>query len=255
VTTAGYSLGYWLIGCPHHAHVRNTLQRGVQPAACGARPAGAAQGAGAPAVRRSAAGACVLLCLCTHVWLHDCSVPWEEALNKQRWHPPAHTPFSGHPALRVNKACGSAWVSCAHEGAGARLSTLLSHSPLSHPGWQKQTQQHTPRPAPATSQPWPATIQRPCRPCPHPATSQPWLATPPSTLQALPTPCNKPTQLNCNNLTPLQALPEFHVRVRVLQRLGYLDSEKSVTLKGRVACEINSTQVGWRDGLCGGLVW
>ena len=41
---------------------------------------------------------------------------------------------------------------------------------------------------------------------------------------------------------PTQALPEFHDRVTVLQRLGYLDSEKAVTLKGRVLCEINSTQ-------------
>jgi len=40
-----------------------------------------------------------------------------------------------------------------------------------------------------------------------------------------------------------QALPEFHIRVAVLQDMGYLDAEKSVEIKGRVACEINSTQV------------
>ncbi|GAX76723.1 hypothetical protein CEUSTIGMA_g4170.t1 [Chlamydomonas eustigma] len=40
----------------------------------------------------------------------------------------------------------------------------------------------------------------------------------------------------------LQQMPEFHQRVRVLQQLGYLDEDSVVTLKGRVACEINSTQ-------------
>jgi antiviral helicase SKI2 len=38
----------------------------------------------------------------------------------------------------------------------------------------------------------------------------------------------------------LAQLPEYGVRVRVLQRLGYLDAGRSVTLKGRVACEINT---------------
>ncbi|PNW76952.1 hypothetical protein CHLRE_11g482483v5 [Chlamydomonas reinhardtii] len=40
----------------------------------------------------------------------------------------------------------------------------------------------------------------------------------------------------------LQQLPEFEQRVRVLQRLGYLAPDRSVTLKGRVCCEIQSTQ-------------
>jgi len=33
------------------------------------------------------------------------------------------------------------------------------------------------------------------------------------------------------------------VRVAVLQKMGYLDTEKTVEIKGKVACEINSTQV------------
>lgn len=37
----------------------------------------------------------------------------------------------------------------------------------------------------------------------------------------------------------LQQLPEFEQRVRVLQRLGMLDLGRMVTLKGRVACELN----------------
>lgn len=41
----------------------------------------------------------------------------------------------------------------------------------------------------------------------------------------------------------LQQLPEFHQRVIVLRDLGYVDpSDDTVTLKGRAACEINSTQ-------------
>ncbi|KAG2427509.1 hypothetical protein HYH02_014555, partial [Chlamydomonas schloesseri] len=40
----------------------------------------------------------------------------------------------------------------------------------------------------------------------------------------------------------LQQLPEFEQRVAVLQRLGYLAPDRSVTLKGRVCCEIQSTQ-------------
>ncbi|EFJ42164.1 hypothetical protein VOLCADRAFT_107417 [Volvox carteri f. nagariensis] len=40
----------------------------------------------------------------------------------------------------------------------------------------------------------------------------------------------------------LQQLPEFEQRVAVLQRLGYLEADRSVTLKGRVCCEIQSTQ-------------
>lgn len=43
--------------------------------------------------------------------------------------------------------------------------------------------------------------------------------------------------------TQLQ-LPEFHQRVCVLRDLGYVDAaDDTVTLKGRAACEINSTQV------------
>jgi antiviral helicase SKI2 len=38
----------------------------------------------------------------------------------------------------------------------------------------------------------------------------------------------------------LAQLPEFHQRVGVLQHMGYLDSDRTVTMKGRVACEINS---------------
>jgi len=38
----------------------------------------------------------------------------------------------------------------------------------------------------------------------------------------------------------LAQLPEFHQRVEVLQELGYLDADRTVTMKGRVACEINS---------------
>ncbi len=41
----------------------------------------------------------------------------------------------------------------------------------------------------------------------------------------------------------LSAMPEFEQRVAVLTSLGYLDEERTVTLKGRVTCEINSTQV------------
>ncbi|GBF97557.1 hypothetical protein Rsub_10158 [Raphidocelis subcapitata] len=41
----------------------------------------------------------------------------------------------------------------------------------------------------------------------------------------------------------LQQLPEFHQRVQVLRDLGYVDpADDTVTLKGRAACEINSTQ-------------
>ena len=36
----------------------------------------------------------------------------------------------------------------------------------------------------------------------------------------------------------LQQMPDFEARVRVLQRMGYLDADRTVTLKGRVACEI-----------------
>eukprot|EP00887_Chlorella_sp_A99_P001266 scaffold14.g1266.t1 len=38
----------------------------------------------------------------------------------------------------------------------------------------------------------------------------------------------------------LAMMPEFHQRVGVLQRLGYLGADKAVTMKGRVACEVNS---------------
>lgn len=41
----------------------------------------------------------------------------------------------------------------------------------------------------------------------------------------------------------LSQLPEFHLRVSLLQSLGYLDPESTtITLKGRALCEINSTQ-------------
>lgn len=38
----------------------------------------------------------------------------------------------------------------------------------------------------------------------------------------------------------LMQLPEFQARLAFLQLTGYLDEESAVTLKGRVACEINS---------------
>ena len=38
----------------------------------------------------------------------------------------------------------------------------------------------------------------------------------------------------------LAQLPEFNQRVVVLQRMGYLGHDRTVTMKGRVACEINS---------------
>ncbi|KAL4444150.1 hypothetical protein ABPG75_011887 [Micractinium tetrahymenae] len=38
----------------------------------------------------------------------------------------------------------------------------------------------------------------------------------------------------------LQQLPEYHQRVKVLQRMGYLERDQTVTMKGRVACEVNS---------------
>lgn len=41
----------------------------------------------------------------------------------------------------------------------------------------------------------------------------------------------------------LLQMPEFHQRVGVLQQLGYVSADGTVTLKGRAACEINSTQV------------
>lgn len=43
-------------------------------------------------------------------------------------------------------------------------------------------------------------------------------------------------------------MPEFHQRVGVLQQLGYVSPDGTVTLKGRAACEINSTQVRKLDG-------
>ena len=60
-----------------------------------------------------------------------------------------------------------------------------------------------------------------------------------STIPALPALNNKLISLP----PPLWQMPEFHQRVAVLQQLGYLDEDRTVTLKGRVACEINSTQV------------
>ncbi|KAI3427058.1 hypothetical protein D9Q98_006998 [Chlorella vulgaris] len=38
----------------------------------------------------------------------------------------------------------------------------------------------------------------------------------------------------------LAQLPEYRQRVKVLQRMGYLERDQSVTMKGRVACEVNS---------------
>ena len=37
-------------------------------------------------------------------------------------------------------------------------------------------------------------------------------------------------------------MPEFHQRVGILTSLGYVDPSGTVTLKGRAACEIASTQ-------------
>lgn len=56
----------------------------------------------------------------------------------------------------------------------------------------------------------------------------------------------------------LAALPEFHQRAAVLRQLGYLDADNTVQLKGRVACEINSVQVGYvgvwsREDCCCGF--
>lgn len=38
----------------------------------------------------------------------------------------------------------------------------------------------------------------------------------------------------------LELMPEFEKRVLVLQKLKYIDNERTVQLKGRVACELNS---------------
>lgn len=38
----------------------------------------------------------------------------------------------------------------------------------------------------------------------------------------------------------LQQMPDFEARVAVLQRMGYLDENRTITLKGRVACEIST---------------
>ncbi|EEB08946.2 ski complex RNA helicase Ski2 [Schizosaccharomyces japonicus yFS275] len=38
----------------------------------------------------------------------------------------------------------------------------------------------------------------------------------------------------------LELLPDYEQRIRVLEELGYIDSKRTVQLKGRVACEINS---------------
>uniref|UniRef100_A0A6T7WV57 ATP-dependent RNA helicase Ski2/MTR4 C-terminal domain-containing protein n=1 Tax=Pyramimonas obovata TaxID=1411642 RepID=A0A6T7WV57_9CHLO len=38
----------------------------------------------------------------------------------------------------------------------------------------------------------------------------------------------------------LQQMPDYHMRVRVLQEMGYIDDEKVVQMKGRVMCELNS---------------
>ena len=41
----------------------------------------------------------------------------------------------------------------------------------------------------------------------------------------------------------LKFLPDYHQRVEVLQRLGYIDENKRVKLKGRVACEMGSQEL------------
>jgi antiviral helicase SKI2 len=38
----------------------------------------------------------------------------------------------------------------------------------------------------------------------------------------------------------LELLPEYEKRIKVLQKLNFLDNDNTVLLKGRVACEINS---------------
>ena len=40
----------------------------------------------------------------------------------------------------------------------------------------------------------------------------------------------------------LYLMPEFQNRLRVLQSLQYIDSEETVLLKGRVACEVTSSE-------------
>jgi hypothetical protein len=60
--------------------------------------------------------------------------------------------------------------------------------------------------------------------------------------------------LTCTH-SPRPQLPEFHQRVDVLRDLGYVDpADDTVTLKGRAACEINSTQVGGKGSGRPGLV-
>lgn len=51
----------------------------------------------------------------------------------------------------------------------------------------------------------------------------------------------------------LMQLPEFQARLAFLQQTGYLDEDTAVTLKGRVACEINSGDeiVGTEMVFCG----
>lgn len=61
---------------------------------------------------------------------------------------------------------------------------------------------------------------------------------------------------DCCCCCPVCQMPEFHQRVSVLQQLGYVSPDGTVTLKGRAACEINSTQVCgcvWGGGLRGFL--
>jgi len=41
----------------------------------------------------------------------------------------------------------------------------------------------------------------------------------------------------------LSLLPEYHNRIEVLRRLQYLDTDKTVQLKGRVACEMGSNEL------------
>ena len=53
----------------------------------------------------------------------------------------------------------------------------------------------------------------------------------------------------------LSQLPEFHQRIKVLQKMGYVRSDKTISLKGRVACEINSgSELVGTEMIFGGLL-
>lgn len=38
----------------------------------------------------------------------------------------------------------------------------------------------------------------------------------------------------------LTLLPEYHCRINVLKKIGFIDENSTVQIKGRVACEINT---------------